>query len=124
MQVIRMEPREPTQRAVLREVTLADGTVKTIIASEPIEQSVDDAWAVLTRGEHEKAAELFADHVLDEERGAEAMLGHGLAKALSGDIEAGKVSIERAKALDEDVEERIPDDPTLKDAVEGMGEGR
>ncbi len=120
MTVIRMEPREPKQRAVLRTVTLADGTVKTIIASEPIAKSVDDAWAVLTRGDHEGAAELFAGHALDADRGAEAMLGHGLARALSGDYEAAAVSVRRAVALDPGVLDAFSDDPTLHDALEDL----
>ncbi len=48
------------------------------------------------------------------------MLGHGLARALSGDYEAAAVSIHRAMALDADVLGRIPDDPTLREAIEGL----
>ncbi len=103
MKAVRVVTHEPKQQAVLRTIALADGTVKTIITSEPIPHSIDDAWAALKRGEHEEAAKLFAEHTQESDRGAEAMLGHGLARAMSGDDEAAAESIRRALELDPEI---------------------
>ena len=97
---IHVHPRKPTQRAVMQQIIQPDGSVKTIITSEPIPVSVDDAWSLLQRGEYDEAADLFARHSLDPPRATEATLGYALAKALAGDDPAAAAAIRRARAAD------------------------
>ena len=104
---IRVEPRTPTQRAILQHITLPDGSVKTIITSEPIPATVDDAWGLLDRGNHTEAADLFARHSLDPARGIEATVGYALAAALAGDDPAAAAAIRRARAADPDAFDHV-----------------
>lgn len=110
---VNVERHEPTQRAVIRTVTRPDGTAKTIIASVPIERaepsnaggdpSIDDGWRRLAVGEYEGAAEAFKARSLDDEGGAEAMLGYGLAMVMLGEYDKAAVAIERAAMIDSEI---------------------
>jgi len=114
--------REPTQRAVMKTVSLPNGGTKTIITSVPIDPTLDDAWTLLARGEHEEAAQRFAARSLDEADGAEATVGYGLSRALAGDRRAAASAIRRAQADDPDVLTRIAVDPALRDTLTRIDE--
>jgi len=122
---VTVEPRAATQTAVLRTVKQADGTVRTIISSVPIAGSalepssapggVDDAWRALAVGDYDVAAKAFKDASLDEARGAEAMCGYGIVRALQGDYEAAVIALERALVVDENIPSAIkPDRATVR----------
>jgi hypothetical protein len=114
---VRIIERQPTQRAVMRTVNLPDGTTKTIIASEPVEQTIDDAWALLAGGDGKRAADLFAARSLDETDGPQAMIGFALARALTGDESAAARAIQLARAEDPDVLTRLNLDSALREII-------
>jgi len=114
---VRVIERRPTQRAVMKTARLPDGTTKTIITSEPIEQTIDDAWALLAQGDCKQATELFATHSLDETDAAEATIGYGLARALAGDEIAAARAIRRARAEDPDVLTQLNVDAALREVI-------
>ncbi|MDY7107721.1 MAG: hypothetical protein SYC29_03705 [Planctomycetota bacterium] len=114
--------REPTQRAVMKTVSLPQGGTKTIITSVPIEPRLDEAWQRLTRGEHEEAARCFAARSLDETDGPEATLGYGLARALAGDDDDAARAIRRALDEDPEVAAKLTVDPALRVVIERIVE--
>jgi hypothetical protein len=115
---VHLVEREPTQRAVMKTIDLPDGRTKTIITSEPIEPALDEAWARLTSGEHEEAAERFAARSLDLADGTKATVGYGLARALAGDDAASARAIQRALEDDPDILAKIDVDGALRAVIE------
>lgn len=93
-------PRRPTERAVLREVREPDGTVRTVITSEPIDADLDAAWRLLEDGDPDEAADRFARLSFDRDRAVEASIGYALAAAQLGDVEAATAALQRAGDLD------------------------
>lgn len=116
---VHLEKTEPTERAVMHTERLADGGVRTVISSTPINGDLDDAWNVLADGNHSEAISLFAAHALNADRGVEATLGHGIALLLDGDRPSGMVSIQRALTLDADLLEKVHIDRRV---VKALGE--
>jgi len=114
---LRVIERRPTQRAVVKTVNLPDGTTKTIITSEPIEETIDDAWTLLAGGDGKRAADLFAARSLDETDGPQAMIGFGLAQALAGDENAAARAIRRARTEDPDVLTQLKVDSALREVI-------
>ncbi len=115
----------PTQRAVLKQMTQPDGTVRTIITSEPVDAPVSDthttptldrAWKLVKLGDFEPATEAFLAFVDDAERGAEAMLGYAVARAGQGDAEAARHALRRALEADPEV----LDDAPMSDAIRDL----
>lgn len=110
---------------VIRRIEREDGSVHTVItnrADDDLESdedsklddaSIDDAWSLLNAGDTARAAELFRRRVMDVERGAEAMVGYGLARLLSGDADDAATALRRAQRLDETVLIRVLIDDEL-----------
>ncbi len=92
---------------VIRHIKQPDGATRTVISNAAVAvldgDSIDDAWRMLAGADDESAAKLFKRHVMHEQRGAEAMVGYGLAKLLAGDVEAAESALRRAQILDEQV---------------------
>lgn len=111
MVALSVPQREPTQQAVMKTITLEDGTMKTIISSVPKQPkedvSLDEAWKRLAVGDYQRAADSFLDHSLDEKLGAQAVLGYGLALALNGNEHDGRIAVKRALEKDANLLERI-----------------
>jgi tetratricopeptide (TPR) repeat protein len=115
----------PAQRAVLKQVTQPDGTVRTIITSEPIDapadqadaaSSLDRAWKLVKLGDFALAAEAFLELVDDEDFGSQAMLGYAAARAGQGDAEAARNALQRALEADP----AVLDDAPVGDAIRDM----
>lgn len=112
---------EPTQQAVMKTITLEDGTMRTIISSVPIqprdEVSLDEAWKRLAVGDFQQAADAFLDHSLDEQLGAQAILGYGLAEAMNGNEQNGRIALKRALEKDAGLLERIRIDDSMRQVL-------
>ena len=113
---VRMEARTDV---VLRQIERDDGSVHTIITNgvEPTGETIDDAWQALSKGYAENAEALFRRHVMDEQRGAEAMAGYGLSQLLAGDVESAATALRRAQRIDADVLQRLLIDNELREQL-------
>ena len=108
---------EPTQEAIMQQITQEDGTVRTIITSvprKPDESSLDEAWKFLAVGDYDRAAQAFLTESQDDDLGAQAMFGYGLIRLMQGDIEAATIAMKRSLMIDPEIIKGISIDAATK----------
>ena len=108
---------EPTQEAIIQQITQEDGTVRTIITSvprKPDESSLDEAWKFLAVGEYDRASLAFLTESQDDDLGAQSMFGYGLVRLLQDDVKAATTAMKRALLIDPDIIDDISIDAATK----------
>ena len=99
--------------------------MRTVITNdtESAGETIDDAWQFLTDGDAAGAATMFRRHIMDEQRGTEAMAGYGLAKLLADDVKSAATALRRAQRIDDDVLQRLLIDENLREQLMAVRDG-
>jgi hypothetical protein len=114
----------PTHRPILRVVRDQDGRViRTVITSEPLPTTLEDAWGLLARDELDLASEVFGGLIEEDDRAAEASLGLGLVRAATGDVQAGAAAVRQAMELEPDVLDRVVLTVPVREALRELRRG-
>lgn len=120
MAPVQVHRAEPTQEAIMRQITQADGTVRMIITSVPrklYESLLDEAWQFLAVGEYDRAAQAFLNESQDDDLGAQAMFGYGLVRLMQDDVDAATTAMKRALLVDPEITDTISIDAATKAAL-------
>ena len=108
---------EPSQEAIMQQVTQEDGTVRILITSVPRvsdDTSLEEAWKLLAVGEYDRAAQAFLNESQNDDLGAQAMFGYGLIRLLQDDVEAATTAMKRALLIDPEITDEISIDAATK----------
>lgn len=108
---------EPSQDAIMQQITQEDGTIRILITSVPrmtVETTLDEAWKLLAVGEYDRAAKAFLNESHDDDLGAQAMFGYGLIRLMQDDVEAAAIAMKRALLIDPEITDGISVDAATK----------
>lgn len=117
----------PTLPAEMETTILPDGSTKIVIRNVAAartdavqDTSIDAAWMQLNSGDTAGAADNFAKQTIDIQRGAEALLGFGIAKLLAGEIEESARALRRAERIDEHIYARLLLELPLRERLQSV----